>query len=323
MPNPLRALMLALSRTPPAMTLLIIVGLAAVLTFVVTTEESRRKTDYEDKVATLERKATQKAKVVYVTRDIPEGSVIAADALEEKEIEATRTPQDAITSSPIAIGRVVKYGVNSGQILSSHDLAPQGITLGFESRLQEGQRAVTFAVDSNSGVAGFVNPDSHVDILGMVGTGADTKVAPILSDVHVIAVGQMYEKSRGQAAVPASSVTVAVTPDDTQKLVKAIAASKLYLALRNDKDHFPVATVDVTSLFPHAAKTETAMGSAQSTVAFELPPLPPPADPAQMLNSGASLNPNSAAASAPLPPPMHEIELWTGSKKDVISVPNH
>lgn len=315
MPNPLRALLLALSRTPPAMTLLLIVGMAAILTFVITTDEERRKAEYVEKIQAWERKATQKAKVVYVTKDIPEGEIIAADALEEKEIEATRTPQDAITSAPIAIGQAVKFGVNSGQILSSHDLAPQGISLGFSSRLPEGQRAVTFAVDSNSGVAGFVNPDSHVDILGMVGTGADTRVAPILSDVHVIAVGQMFEKARGQAAVPASSVTVAVCPEDTQKLVKAIAASKLYLALRNDKDHIPVATVDVTSLYPHALKAVNLTASAQATAPFELP-MPP--DPAQI--SPVTMQ---EAQTKALPPPMHEIELWTGSKKDLISVPAH
>ncbi len=60
-------------------------------------------------------------------------------------------------------------------------------------------RALTFGVDNNSGVAGFVNPDSRVDIIAMVGTGADTKAAPILSDVEVIAVGQLYQKSPGQS----------------------------------------------------------------------------------------------------------------------------
>ncbi len=111
-------------------------------------------------------------------------------------------------------------------------------------------RAVTFGVDNNSGVAGFVTPDSHVDVIAMVGAGADTKASAILSDVEIIAVGQLYQKSPGQsAAMPSSSVTVCVSPEDANKLIKAISASKLYLTLRNDKDHTPVATVDVTSMF--------------------------------------------------------------------------
>ncbi|NJL72737.1 MAG: Flp pilus assembly protein CpaB [Candidatus Competibacteraceae bacterium] len=103
--------------------------------------------------------------------------------------------------------------------------------------------------DANSGVAGFVSPQSHVDVLSMVGSGQETKVAPILSDVEVVAVGQQFEREAKGQATPASSVTVAVSPEDTNKLIKAVAASKLYLSLRNDKDHMPVTTVDVTALF--------------------------------------------------------------------------
>ena len=73
----------------------------------------------------------------------------------------------------MATGRIAKYGILAGQIVSQHDLAPQGISLGFEAKLKEGMRALTFGVDNNSGVAGFVNPDSRVDIIAMVGTGAE------------------------------------------------------------------------------------------------------------------------------------------------------
>jgi len=222
----------------------------------------------------------------------------------------------------MAIGRTAKFGLQSGQIVSTHDLAPQGVQLGFDARLRAGQRAVTFAVDSNSGVAGFINPDSHVDIMSMVGSGADTKVAPILSDVEVIAVGQMFEKQAHNAgATPASSVTVAVNPDDTQKLIKALAASKLYLALRNANDHSPVTTVDVTALFPVKADsglTTTANRENELPRPLELPTIPPPPD--GTFKSGAPGFPQ-INSSAPLPPPLHEIEIWTGSKKDVISVP--
>ena len=55
-------------------------------------------------------------------------------------------------------------------------------------------RAITFGIDNNTGVAGFVNPESHVDIMSIVGAGADIKAQPILSDVEVIAVGQSFRK---------------------------------------------------------------------------------------------------------------------------------
>ncbi len=321
--NPLRALFLSLSRMPPAVMLLIIIGLAVVVTMMVTGKVSEQEKDFAQKKADLEAKMSAKGKVVYAIKDIPEGQTIPSDALEEKEIESSKIPQDALTSASLAAGRVAKYGISQGQIVSQHDLAPQGISLGFESRLKEGYRAVTFAVDTNSGVAGFVTPESHVDIISMVGTGETTKVAPILSDVEVIAVGQMFQKAPGgTTAVPASSVTVALSPEDSSKLIKSIAASKLYLTLRNEKDHTPVATVDVTSLFakPPAPKAQTDIASLPPPSALPPPPLPGAPDASLPALPGGGGGPMGAAA-APPPPPLHEIEIWSGSKKDVLSVP--
>jgi len=313
--NPLRALFLSLSRMPPAVMLLIIIGLAVLVTMMVTGKVSEQENQYKQQKADLEAKMSAKGKVVYTIKDIPEGQTIPTEALEEREIEQSKIPADAITSASLAAGRVAKYGISSGQIVSQHDLAPQGISLGFESRLKEGMRAITFAVDNNSGVAGFVTPESHVDIIAMVGSGAETKAQPILSDVEVIAVGQMYQKTPGAAtAVPASSVTVAVTPEDGQKLIKAVVAGKLYLTLRNDKDHTPVATVDVTSLFAKPAVPKSELAALPPPSALPPPPLPGVPD--------AGMGGNAALPAAPPPPPpLHEIEIWSGSKKDVLSVP--
>jgi len=317
--NPLRTILLSLSRIPPALMLTIIVGVAGLVAIVITNEEAARNRNLDLTISDMQAKNNAKTKVVYVIKDIPENSTIPADALEEKDIEMSRAPMDSVATSAMAIGRMSKFSIQSGSILSTHDLAPQGVQLGFDARLKSGLRAVTFAVDSNSGVAGFINPDSHVDIMGMVGSGADTKVGPILSDVEVIAVGQLYEKQQHTAgATPVSSVTVAVSPEDTQKLIKAVAASKLYLALRNASDHAPVATVDVTALFPVKADSALTTTASRNSELPSPPPLPTinmPDNSALQTSAFPQMN------NTPIPPPLHEIEIWTGSKKDVISVP--
>ncbi len=66
---------------------------------------------------------SQKGKVVYTIKDIPEGQAIPTEALEERDIEQSKIPQDAITSASLAAGRVAKFGMTSGQIVSQHDLA--------------------------------------------------------------------------------------------------------------------------------------------------------------------------------------------------------
>ncbi|HEY9773853.1 MAG TPA: Flp pilus assembly protein CpaB [Planktothrix sp.] len=312
--NPLRSLFVQLSRIPPAAMLVAILGLAVLVTTIVTDMLHKQEANYLAKQQDLQNRLDAKQTVVYAVKDIPEGQMIPSEALEERKIEAGKAPQDALGSATLASGHVAKYGIGSGQIISQHDLAPQLAQSTFESRLKDGMRAVTFAVDNNSGVAGFVTPESHIDIIGMVGNGAETKAAPILSDVEVIAVGQTYQRQQNGNAIPSSSVTVAVTPEDTQKLVKAVVASKLYLSLRNGSDHTPIATVDVTSLFPKApAQHET-------NLVGLLPPPPSPAGNIDLPPAPGQLS--SGTTAVPPPAPMSEIEQWSGGKKDVLSFPH-
>jgi len=287
--------------------LLIIVGLAIVITVMVTGEMGKSKKELEEHDAAMKAKYEQKTTIVKAAKDIPEGATISAEMLTEEQVEANRAPVGIFSSSSQAVGKVAKYGIPLGQLVGDRDLANTIIQpMGFEQKIKEGHRAVTFAVDPTTGVAGFVSPGSHVDIISVVGSGATTKAQPILSDIEVIACGQQYQKVQGGAAVPASSVTVALTPDDASKLIRAVAASsKLYLTLRNDKDHTPVAVVDVTSQFEKPKSQQVAVAPPPA-----LPPPPLPGAP------GAG-----AAPAPPPPPPMQEIEVWSGSKKEVISVP--
>jgi hypothetical protein len=111
-------------------------------------------------------------------------------------------------------------------------------------------------------------------------------------------------------------VTVSATPEDAVKLIRAVSAAKLYLTLRNDKDHTPVAVVDVKDLFPKSRPTD--LGADAVATALPPPNLPPPPLPGAGADAGMGAG---AAAAPPPPPPMHEIEVWSGSKKEVLSVP--
>ena len=85
---------------------------------------STKEMELEAKRRDLEARMAAKGKVVYAIVDIPEGTLIRNNTLEEKELEFSRIPQDALTSSSLAAGRLAKYGISQGQIVSRHDLAP-------------------------------------------------------------------------------------------------------------------------------------------------------------------------------------------------------
>jgi pilus assembly protein CpaB len=292
--------------------LFIILGLAVVVTMYVMGIVNSSQEQLARERQLQEQKNSQKTKVVFSTKNIEEGEIIPQEALEERDVEAAKAPVDAFNAINAVVGQQAAYPIPAGTVVSNHAIKPMAVQTGFEGKIKEGMRALTFGVDSNSGVAGFIAPGSHVDVIGITGGGADTKAAPVMSDVEVIAVGTTYVKAPGStSANPAGSVTVAVTPEDAIKMVKAVSSAKLYLTLRNDKDHTPVAVVDVKDLFPKTKAVD--MGT-------EVASLPPPSLPPPPIGGPDSSSIGGPAAPPP-PPPMHEIEMWSGSKKDVLSVP--
>jgi len=302
---------------PPFLMLLIIVTLAITATMLYMQQSGQKQAQIDQLNAAHTAEANAKGPVVYAAKDIPEGTEITADALEQREELQSKIPAGAMTSPSAGVGGLAAYPIQQGTIVLQNAVKARVQQLGFEGKIKDGFRAVTFGIDSNAGVAGFISPGAHVDILCITGGGADTKAAPVLSDVEVIAVGTTYRKAPGETqATAASSITVLVNPEDAEKLVKAVTAGKPYLTLRNDKDHTPLATVDITALFPKPPKVEENTGG---EVASSLPPpsLPPPPLPGAPAPGG---DPGAANAPPP-PPPMHEIELWSGSKKEVLSVP--
>lgn len=302
----LRQLLLRLSRIPPFLMLIGIAGLACLVTYAINYRVNQIQTASDLLIQGVRDRENQKMRVVYALKDISEGDTISVNEVEERDVQIGRTPEDALTACSLAIGKTAKYGIAANQIISQHDIAMSSPS-GFENQLRQGARAITFAVDNNSGVAGFVSPNSWVDIFAMVGTAADTKVSAVLSDVQVVAVGQIFRKpSASEAPMPASSITVSVDPEDAQKLLKAISASKLYVALRNPSDHSPIPTVDVTSLYK---RPNDVIASTQGfkELGMVLPP------PIQALSAASE-----PAGRVEVPRPQFQIELWSGSKRDVL-----
>lgn len=81
-----------------------------------------KKTKLAKIKAELEEKMKAKGTVVYAIKDIPQGGYISYPYLEEKEIPQCKIPQDSIESAKDAYGRIAKYKISQGQIVSIDDL---------------------------------------------------------------------------------------------------------------------------------------------------------------------------------------------------------
>ncbi len=107
--------------------------------------------------------------------------------------------------------------------------------------LQPGMRAVSIAVNPTSGISGFVFPGDRVDVLitmplppdaGSGGSGYVHKAAEtVLHDIRVLAIDQRLDSKDGQAVV-ARTITLEVTPKQSEIVALADEMGKLSLSLR-------------------------------------------------------------------------------------------
>jgi pilus assembly protein CpaB len=95
-------------------------------------------------------------------------------------------------------------------------------------------------VDPVIGVAGFVKPGAHVDVLVTARRVDQPKPVPyskaILQDIKVLAVDQKLEQAQNGDPEIVNVVTLEVTPKDGEKLTYASHQGKLQLAMRNPSD---------------------------------------------------------------------------------------
>ena len=160
-------------------------------------------------------------------------------------------PPGAIRSLEDAEGRVVRGSIVAGEPLMEGKLAPQLAGRGgiMPMLVPEGQRGVTIKLDEAMRESGFVMPNSRVDVLVSMpkgGPGSSEKIAKvILQDVSVLAAGQTVEM-KDNRPVTNTTVTLALTPQQVERLAVAQSDGKLMLVQRNLRDTEVVRTPGAT-----------------------------------------------------------------------------
>ena len=102
--------------------------------------------------------------VVIAVSDLKIGSVLRSIDLSTTEIQGT-VPKGAILKPQDAVGRGVISNIYQGEPILDSRLAPAGSGGGLAATIRKGMRAAAIKVDEVVGVAGFVTPGSHVDVL--------------------------------------------------------------------------------------------------------------------------------------------------------------
>jgi pilus assembly protein CpaB len=140
------------------------------------------------------------------------------------------------------IGRGVITTIYAKEPIIATRLAARGAGGGMAAMIPPGMRAVAVRVNEVVGVAGFVVPGMHVDIL-ISGTapGSNTSLGTLtqtlLQNIEVLSAGQDFKKDAEGKPVIVQVVNMLVTPTQAEQLSLAASQTNIQLVLRNPLDH--------------------------------------------------------------------------------------
>ncbi len=187
--------------------------------------------------------------VIVAAVDIPFGSTIGPDQVVLSAWPKDRYPEDVLSDVKAAVGRVVRREFARGEPIVESKLLTTSKNVGMLSlRIPQGMRAFTVRVNEAVGVGGFLMPDARVDVL-LTTTSSDQRATQmskiILEDIRVLAVGQTIDQ-KDSKPISVGTVTLAVTPEDAEKLALASNDGKIHLVLRNFADSEKVKTSGIS-----------------------------------------------------------------------------
>lgn len=177
---------------------------------------------------------------VAAARDLPVGSRIQADSLKLVTLDRKDLPAGAFLKTSDLVDRAVSVPVTASEVVLTGKLAAKGSGEGLTALIEPGTRAISVQVNEISGVSGFIQPGTRVDILfTRVFSNGDAATATILQNVKVIAYGRQFDP--GARPDPASTArttvaTLLVSQEQAARLVLAEQRGRIHFALRNALD---------------------------------------------------------------------------------------
>lgn len=178
--------------------------------------------------------------VTYVapSRALQAGEVLNVDNTELVAWPASTPIEGAFSRVSDVIGREVLFPLARNQPILDCDLSAAGSGTGLASKIPDGMRAVALRSDEIVGVAGFLVPGSHLDVLVTYRSDRSPEplTATVLQNALVIAADHQIEPDPKGKISDAAVVTLLLTPDESQRAVLASNQGAIHFVLRNGGD---------------------------------------------------------------------------------------
>jgi pilus assembly protein CpaB len=179
-----------------------------------------------------------KSQYVAAAANMEAGQAIKAENLRLVEWPTSVPLPGAFNTPQPLIGRIVLYPLAAGEPILERQLANPGSGTGLTVKIPDGMRAISLRSDEVVGVAGFLLPGTHLDVLVTLRpANSDPVTSTVLQNAIVLATGQKTEPDPEGKPTTATVVTLLVKPEDAERVDLASTQGTVHFVLRNGTDH--------------------------------------------------------------------------------------
>src|SRR5579864_1303293 len=240
---------------------------------------------------------TRAAQIVVAATDLSVGMTLSQKDVTLLDWYSDALPSGAYTKTDAVVGHPLLYPMSAREPILQRDLGVEGGGIGLAGKIPEGMRAVAIRSNEIIGVAGFLYPGSHVDLL-MTFTPPGGNNIPltqtVLQNVEILTAGQTIEPDPQGKPQAVNVVTLLLSPQDSQKLQLASGQGNIQFVLRSGADQKSIAELRPTRL------DELLVGSKPAPVVVAAP--------------GVRHAPRKATPQAP---PIYMMEVIQGTQRSV------
>lgn len=226
-------------------------------------------------------KATPTYEILVAARDIPSGTMLKESdftwKIWPKEEGTTRYAVKGQSDMKEFTGTVARGGLRTGEPITTNRVVKPGEQGFMAAALAPGMRAVSISITPVAGVAGFVFPGDHVDVIVTHQVGRKTDMDPagrrvsetVLQNVRVLALDQKMNDQVVEAKV-AQIATLEVTPKQAETVALVSQIGTLSMALRSiANDPEPQQTTEEGIALDAAALGVTPPASDSSAITWD------------------------------------------------------
>src|ERR1051326_7265727 len=132
--------------------------------------------------------------VVAAAQDLPIGKRLQASDLRLVTVDRKDLPKGIFLKVSDLVDRAVAVPLVANELVLNAKLTAKGSGEGLAALIEPGTRAISVQVNEISGVSGFIQPGTRVDVLfTRVFSNSDAATTTLLQNVKVLAYGKQFD----------------------------------------------------------------------------------------------------------------------------------